>query len=402
MTHNPAENFDVVIVGAGLAGLQCSRLLAGYGLRVLLVDRKTSLDEAIHTTGIFVRRSLEEFELPPAFLGPAIRQVTLYSPARRRLVLTSPHDEFRIGRMGPLYARLLADCRAAGVEWLPSSGYFACEPAAGGSLVRLDVAGQERAVHARFLIGADGATSRVARDLGLSTNRHWIVGLEEVYDRVPPSGLPQLHCFLDRRIAPGYVAWIAEDSDSVHVGVGGYRHKFQPSAALDAFRATIGSIVDLRDARFVERRGGRIPVGGVLPSIANPRGLLIGDAAGAVSPLTAGGLDPCLRLSQLAATVVHRYLATGDQRHLAVYDGRSFRRQFLARRVLRAVYAAAGHNLILEACAAVLRLRLGRRLAQHVFFARGSFPDVDSYSPRMPAVAGSAGQGKEPHAVAAN
>jgi len=34
------ERFDVVVVGAGLAGLQVSRLLGERGLRVLLVDRK--------------------------------------------------------------------------------------------------------------------------------------------------------------------------------------------------------------------------------------------------------------------------------------------------------------------------------------------------------------------------
>ena len=54
------ESFDVVVVGAGLAGLQCTRLLAGHGLRVALVDRKESLSESVHTTGIFVRRSLED------------------------------------------------------------------------------------------------------------------------------------------------------------------------------------------------------------------------------------------------------------------------------------------------------------------------------------------------------
>jgi hypothetical protein len=31
-----------------------------------------------------------------------------------------------------------------------------------------------------------------------------------------------------------------------------------------------------------------------------------------VSPLTAGGLDPCLRLSDLAADVTAEYLRTGD------------------------------------------------------------------------------------------
>jgi flavin-dependent dehydrogenase len=278
--------------------------------------------------------------------------------------------------MGPLYTRLLKDCQAAGAEWSPSTSYFGCQPCDGGSLVRLDVNGQERTIHTRFLIGADGAASRVARDLELSTNRQWIVGLEEVYDGAQPAGPPQLHCFLDRRIAPGYVAWIAQDVDSVHVGVGGYRQCFQPSAALDAFRGTIRSIVDLQPFRLAEKRGGRIPVGGVLARLASPRGLLIGDAAGAVSPLTAGGLDPCLRLSELAARVTHQFLSTGDVSALAAYDGRRFRRQFAARRLLRAAYALAGHNALLEACCAVLRSPLGRPLAQHIFFSRGSFPDL--------------------------
>ena len=70
--------------------------------------------------------------------------------------------------------------------------------------------------------------------------------------------------------------------------------------------------MDLGSGRRLERRGGRIPVGGVLRRIASPRGLLVGDAAGAVSPLTAGGLDPCLRLSRLAAEVTLDHLAGGD------------------------------------------------------------------------------------------
>ena len=67
------------------------------------------------------------------------------------------------------------------------------------------------------------------------------------------------------------------------------------------FKEKTGNLFDLKNAKLVETRGGRIPVGGVLRKIANEHGLLIGDAAGAVSPLTAGGLDPAMRLSKFAA-----------------------------------------------------------------------------------------------------
>jgi flavin-dependent dehydrogenase len=370
------ESYDVMVVGAGLAGLQCARLLAGHGLQVALVDRKASLDQAVHTTGIFVRRSLSDFAIPAAYLGPPIRHVAVYSPAGRRLELASDHDEFRIGRMGPLYLRMLKDCRAAGAEWLPNTSFVTCaDELPTGMRVRLRSGGTERSVSTRYLVGADGTNSQVARRLGLSQNRSWLVGLEEVYEGVALDGPPTLHCFFDRRIAPGYIAWIAADGESVHVGVGGYPHRFQPAMALDRFRATAAKLVDLRKA-LVERRAGRIPVGGILPRIANTRGLLLGDAAGAVSPLTAGGLDPCLRLAELAASATYRFLSTGNASELGVYDGRPFRRKYLARRLLRGVYDLAGTNLLLEAGCAAMRTSYGRRIARRIFFGRGSFPDV--------------------------
>jgi flavin-dependent dehydrogenase len=216
----------------------------------------------------------------------------------------------------------------------------------------------------------------VARELGLSENRRLIIGCEEVYERGRAQADPHLHCFFDRRIAPGYIAWIADDGTSVHVGVGGYAAKFQPAAALERFRASAESIANLAGAKLVERRAGRIPVGGILPHLANARGLLVGDAAGAVSPLTAGGLDPCLRLSDLAVRTVWQFLSSGDAAHLAHYDGRQFRRRFRARRALRACYDLAASNLVLEAGFALLRRPVGLRFARRVFFGRGSFPDV--------------------------
>src|SRR5215211_393620 len=151
-------SYDVTIIGAGLAGLQCARLLARQGLNVLLVDRKNTLDQKIHTTGIFVRRTLVDFDIPDDCLGPPIRTVSLYSPALRSSELVSEHDEFRIGRMGQLYQRYLQQCLLAGVEWLPKTSYLGYSSEDGKLIVCLD----GESVATRYLIGADGARSRVA------------------------------------------------------------------------------------------------------------------------------------------------------------------------------------------------------------------------------------------------
>jgi flavin-dependent dehydrogenase len=373
-----AAGYDVIVVGAGLGGLQCARLLGRAGLSVLLVDHKRTLDAGVHTTGIFVRRTLEDFDLPTDCLGPAVRCVTLYSPARRTLELESAHDEFRVGRMGKLYLRFLADCMHAGVVWSPETRYVGCALQQTGIVsVVLEVEGRSVRVPARFLVGADGAQSRVARDLDLDANREWLVGVEDVYTGVPLAGEPRFHCFVDPRLAPGYLAWVVHDGTELHVGVGGYPARFEPLQALTEFQRSIDGMFALARGRKVERRGGRIPVGGVLRRIKCAHGLLVGDAAGAVSPLTAGGLDPCMRLSSLAAHVIADYLKTGNEAALDLYSGAHFRTRFVSRLWLRRLHAHMSNPALIELACAAMRLPILRAFARHVFFGRGSFPDVE-------------------------
>ncbi|HEY0016355.1 MAG TPA: NAD(P)/FAD-dependent oxidoreductase [Longimicrobium sp.] len=371
-----SAHVDVLVVGAGLAGLECARRLGEAGARVMLADRKPAVDHAVHTTGIFVRRTLESFDLPDDCLGPPVRRVALYSPRGRSLVLESPHDEYRVGHMGPLYRRGLDACLRAGVQWAPSTSLASLQPDETGSTATLERAGRRERLHARFVIGADGAVSRVAPALGLDENREWIVGVEEVFRGVQTGYAPAFHCWIDPEVAPGYIAWVVDDGEEVHVGVGGYASRFKPAEALRRFHARVAPRFGLAGAAASERRGGRIPVGGVLPRIACARGLLTGDAAGAVSPLTAGGLDPCLRLSALAAEVAEDFLATGRESALAPYDGAALRARFRTRLLIRRVLAAVRSPAAAELAVAALRLPPFRAAAHKVFFGRGSFPDV--------------------------
>jgi flavin-dependent dehydrogenase len=360
------DTSDVVIIGAGLAGLRCARLLAARGLRVIMLDRKASLAAPVHTTGIFVRKTWEDFPLPEEQLGPPIRDVILYSPARRTLALRARRDEFRVGRMAWLYLQLLDQCASAGVRWIPSARVVRCD----ADEVAFVRHGREERIRTRFVIGADGARSTVAGQLGLDRNREMLTGIEEV---VPPvSREPVLHCFVDPRLAPGYIAWVANDGHEAHIGVAGHHRGWDPARALQAFRASL----PFHAGRAIERRGGLIPVGGMLRRIASTRGLLIGDAAGAVSPLTAGGLDGAMRLSTFAADVTIAYLESGDATILRQYSGDRFRARFMTRRWMRHAMNAMATPAITEAAFAMLRVPLLRGIAEHIFFARGSFPDV--------------------------
>ncbi|MFE3649059.1 FAD-dependent oxidoreductase [Streptomyces sp. NPDC059152] len=369
-----ADSADVLVVGAGLAGLNTATLLARQGHDVLLVERRTSLTGAIRTTGIFVRKTLDDFPLPPDCLGPPIRRVVLYPPNLRRPVsLTSPRDEYRVGDMAPLYEATAAPAADAGVRIALGTRYTGRQ----GNIFHLAGRDGPTTVRARFVVGADGARSRVARDLALDRNNHLIVGAEEVFALPGSDQPPTFHCVLDPSLAPGYLAWVVNDGQHAHVGVAGYADRYPDGLrrAMERFSASAPGLTGIERPETVERRAGPIPVGGLLRRISCANGLLVGDAAGAVSPLTAGGLDPCLRQSQLAAEVLNDALRTGKPETLTNYDGAALRPHFRGRLMLRRALAHVRTPTTAAAAFTLLRTPFGRAAASRVLFGDRSFPD---------------------------
>ena len=368
-----ASSVDVLVVGAGLAGLHTATQLARRGHDVLLAERRPTLTGAIRTTGIFVRKTLDDFPLPPECLGPPIRRVVLYPPALRRPVtLVSERDEYRVGDMAPLYVAAAQAAVDAGVRLALGTRY---DGRRDGGFLLTGRDGPTR-VRARFVVGADGARSRVARDLGLDRNHHLLVGAEEVFEVCRGEEPPTFHCVLDPSLAPGYLAWVINDGRHAHVGVAGYARRFPDGLrrALQTFAASAPGLSGVDRPDDVERRGGPIPVGGLLRRISNADGLLVGDAAGAVSPLTAGGLDPCLRLSEHAAAVLDDALRTGRADTLTQYDGAALRAHFRGRLLLRRGLAQVRTPTVATAAFTVLRTPIGQAAARRILFGDRSFP----------------------------
>jgi flavin-dependent dehydrogenase len=276
--------------------------------------------------------------------------------------------------MSWVYLRLLDHCGRTGVTWMPSTRLIECQDRA----IVIERNGRRERMATRYLVGADGARSTVARQLGLDRNSEFLAGVEDVVASSSPA-TPALHCYLDPRLAPGYIAWVVDDGEESHIGVAGRGARYRPAQALDAFKRSLGIA-----KKAVERRGGLIPVNGILRRIGNERGLLVGDAAGAVSPLTAGGLDAAMRLSAFAADVITKYLGSGDAAVLREYSGDRFHPRFAARRFMRRAIQAIDHPLVAEIGCALLRTPPLRALASHVFFSRSSFPDARLAQVRAP------------------
>ena len=354
--------FDLVIVGASFAGLAAARTAASRGLSVAVIEAKREAGARVHTSGILVREAMEEIDIPHR-LTRRVPGVRLYAPNLKSIDLFSPGYAFFTTDTAELLRWMACEAREAGAQILYATRFEGATR--DGSLIRL----KNIDIAARYLIGADGARSRVADAFGLSKNRKFLTGLEvelEPDDAVDPRFL---HCFADSALAPGYIAWAAPGPDIIQLGLA-VSHGEKPDLA--GFMARTERAFGWSRLRIVGRRSGLIPCGGPLAKIAAPGVLLVGDAAGWVSPMTGGGIRLAFKFGRRAAALVADQLLSGG----AAPEVALAREvpQFRAKRLLRRALDLAPPNVLID-----LALATGpmRRIAERLYFHRRNDAGVD-------------------------
>lgn len=352
------QNFDVIIVGASFAGLACAKSAASAGLSVAVLERKSACSEKIHTTGIIVKEALTELN-PPAHLCREISKVHLFSPSLKELKLESSTYIFCATDTGALLDHFAVEAQAAGVQIFFNKGFTSGVENGGGAESRAAVIVNDGEFSCRFLVGADGPTSKVAKAFGLGENRQFLLGAEieiEYSRHFDPDGF---YCFLDQKLAPGYLAWIVPGKPYIQVGLAS---RLPRSPRIPEFLEHIAPVVDLRNAEVKTRRGGLIPVGGMVSPFYSKRVLLIGDASGVVSPLTAGGIHPAVRYGRISGELIAAHLRGSE------HPGPALRRvlpQFRVKHLLKQCFHSLTPNFLLDG---VLKTSLFRRAASHIFF----------------------------------
>jgi flavin-dependent dehydrogenase len=295
------DNVDLVIAGGSFAGLTCARAASLRGLRVTVLERKPDPGAQPHTTGLLVKEASDEWEVP-RHLTRKIHGVRLYSPSLRWIDLRSPGYYFLATDTPGMLQWFASQAESAGARLTCGKEYTGAHRE--NNMIRIlnpDLA-------CRFLVGADGARSRVAMDFGLGQNQKFLTGLEEEYEGVQGVDNNLLHCFIDSELAPGYIAWVIPGVGITQVGLA-CCSPLPPK--LDRFVSRIKSLFDFRKARIVSRRGGLIPVGGPVTPLACPQVLLVGDASGYVSPFTAGGIHTALHIGRRAGQLIADHLLDG-------------------------------------------------------------------------------------------
>ena len=336
-----ASQYDVVIVGASLAGCTAAILLARNGARVALLEKSPDPDAFKRVCSHFIQSSavatLQRLEL----LGPMEEAGAVRARLRIRTRwgwIVPPESDsvprcinLRRELLDPLIRRKAAD--TAGVELI--LGWSAHGLMRDGDRVcgveARDTHGNSRRLRARLVVGGDGRGSRVAKLAGVcersAPNTRFAYG---AYFKGPaPAG------------APDGLAWaldpdwgLAAPTDSgltFYAALATKRHlpefRREPAAALRAYIAALPEAPPILASRMVGPPIGRIDLASVAHTPTAPGLALVGDAALATDPLWAVGCGWALQSSELLADAVAPALGGAEplQRALRRYRRRRSR-----------------------------------------------------------------------------
>lgn len=293
--------YDVIVAGSGPAGSSAAYRLAAAGRKVLVLE-KEAFPRYKPCGGAVSQKALPILDFDWQGVVESASRTVIFSYRRERQVRVELEKPLVYLVMRDRFDALLADrARGAGAEikfGLPVEN------------VRVDrgevtvTTGDGREYRASYLLGADGAASRVARSLGLMKGSIFgaAVAVELDFDdkeRAIFEGAIRTDC----GAAPWGYGWVFPKSGGVTAGVG------TTSRGLDINKYTLEFLAreGLSTGRVTCWKGHLLPAdGGKKKDITSHRVMLMGDAAGLVDPLSGEGIYYALKSGEIAAGAIIR------------------------------------------------------------------------------------------------
>jgi geranylgeranyl reductase len=315
------ETFDAVVIGGGPAGATTAADLAANGHAVLLLDRAGRIKPC---GGAIPPILIKEFDIPDELIVARIRSARIVSPLNRKADM--PIDGGYVGMVDREHFDEWLRERAVRSGALRRTGTFDTLQIDEDGMVavtfkkRLDDGFETtQTVRARLVVGADGASSGVARQaLPKEEAPPFVFAYHEIVKSPKPSDgatfeARRCDVYYSGRFSPDFYAWVFPHGETTSIGTGTAHKGFSLRGSVADLRKDIG----MDTHQTIRKEGAPIPLR-PRKRWDNGRNVIVaGDAAGVVAPASGEGIYYAMLCGRIVAESASETLRTGDARYLA-------------------------------------------------------------------------------------
>ena len=323
--------YDVAVIGGGPSGAVAAAELSRAGISTVLIER--NLDNVKPCGGAIPLGLIEEFAIPAELIEKKLSRMRARSPKGRIIEMNMPNGYVGMVRRERFDRYLRTEAEKAGaviVEALVNS----IAPSGDGFLITT-LNNKVPPISARRIIGADGANSKTAAALHFPPNELKVIAMQQRFKYTPSvekfSNIVEI--WFDGEVSPDFYGWIFPKADHLAIGTGTEDNQHNIKVLQRRFIEKIG----ITDKPYLDEAA-KIPMK-PRKSFTQEKSILVGDAAGLVTPANGEGIFFAMRSGKLGAKAMIEHLK--QNKPLSNYE-QEFRKLyapiFFGLEVLQAVY----------------------------------------------------------------
>lgn len=199
------KKYDVIIIGAGPAGLKCAEVLAKNNKRVLVLEKNKVLGKKVCAGGITYK--VLEMGIPKSIIQKRFNKVIFHTPLQKREIYLKNYPICTINRED-LGKWMASKAKAAGALIKTNS-----------EVIKIDkkfVYTSNGKYSYTSLVGADGSSSLVRNYLHIPTNRR-----HQAFHYITSKKFKKMELFYEPSIQPAAYLWIFPHKKFTSIGTGG-------------------------------------------------------------------------------------------------------------------------------------------------------------------------------------
>jgi geranylgeranyl diphosphate/geranylgeranyl-bacteriochlorophyllide a reductase len=323
--------YDVAVIGGGPSGAVAAAVLAKAGIATVLIER--NLENVKPCGGAIPLGLIEEFQIPAELIEKKLSRMKARSPKGRVIDMHMPNGYVGMVRREKFDRYLRSEAERAGATIV--EGLVKSISHSGDGFVINTLNDKVPAIRAHKILGADGANSKTADELHFPPNELKVIAMQQRFKYTPAiqkfSDIVEI--WFDGEVSPDFYGWIFPKADHLAIGTGTEDKRHNLKALQKRFVEKIG----ITDLPYLDEAA-KIPMK-PRKSFTQEKAILVGDAAGLVTPANGEGIFFAMRSGKLGAQAMVEHIK--DKTPLLNYE-KEFRKLyapiFFGLEVLQAAY----------------------------------------------------------------